>query len=78
GSKGAHDPCVEWSVTTVNRRAEGTTRPRKTHKNLERETVIVVPVKNRNGELLGVLEIVEDLTDVVKKPEEIKKKIMVL
>ncbi|MEM1819136.1 MAG: zinc ribbon domain-containing protein [Sulfolobales archaeon] len=22
GSKGAHDPCVEWSVTTVNRRAE--------------------------------------------------------
>ena len=40
--------------------------------------VIVVPVKNRNGELLGVLEIVEDLTDVVKKPEEIKKKIMVL
>ncbi|MEM2005694.1 MAG: transposase [Zestosphaera sp.] len=22
GSNGAHDPCVEWSVTTVNRRAE--------------------------------------------------------
>ncbi|MEM1833878.1 MAG: zinc ribbon domain-containing protein, partial [Thermosphaera sp.] len=22
GSKGAHDPCVEWLVTTVNRRAE--------------------------------------------------------
>ncbi len=22
GSKGTHDPCVEWSVTTVNRRAE--------------------------------------------------------
>ncbi|MEM1596689.1 MAG: hypothetical protein QXS24_06005, partial [Desulfurococcaceae archaeon] len=22
GSKGAHDPRVEWSVTTVNRRAE--------------------------------------------------------
>ncbi|MEM4062211.1 MAG: hypothetical protein QXY11_05070, partial [Desulfurococcaceae archaeon] len=22
GSKGAHDPCVEWSVTTMNRRAE--------------------------------------------------------
>ena len=22
GLKGAHDPCVEWSVTTVNRRAE--------------------------------------------------------
>ena len=38
GSKGAHDPCVEWSVTTVNRRAEGTTRPRKTYKNLGRET----------------------------------------
>ncbi|MEM4814944.1 MAG: zinc ribbon domain-containing protein, partial [Ignisphaera sp.] len=39
GSNGAHDPCVEWSVTTVNRRAEGTTRPRKTYKNLGWETV---------------------------------------
>jgi len=30
GSKGARDPCVEWLVAAVNRRAEGTTRPRKT------------------------------------------------
>jgi len=30
GSKGAHDSCVEWSVTTVNRRVGGKTHPRKT------------------------------------------------
>uniref|UniRef100_A0A7C4D7N0 DUF438 domain-containing protein n=1 Tax=Staphylothermus marinus TaxID=2280 RepID=A0A7C4D7N0_STAMA len=40
--------------------------------------VIITPVKNKDGELLGVLEIVEDLTDVVNNPEEVKKKIMVL
>ncbi|MEM0100593.1 MAG: DUF438 domain-containing protein [Desulfurococcaceae archaeon] len=40
--------------------------------------VTIAPVKNKEGKLLGVLEIVEDLTDVVKNPEEIKKKIMVL
>ncbi|MEM0105802.1 MAG: zinc ribbon domain-containing protein, partial [Zestosphaera sp.] len=36
GSNGVHDPCVEWLVATVNRRARGTTRPRKTYKNLGR------------------------------------------
>jgi len=40
--------------------------------------VIIAPVKNREGRLLGVLEIVEDLTEVVNNPEEIKKKIVVL
>ncbi|MEM2288821.1 MAG: hypothetical protein QW503_07020 [Sulfolobales archaeon] len=30
GSKGAHDPCVEWLVATVNRRVGGKTHPRKT------------------------------------------------
>ena len=38
GSKGAHDTCVEWLVATVNRRVGGTTHPRITYKNLERET----------------------------------------
>jgi len=40
--------------------------------------VLVAPVKNREGRLLGVLEVVEDLTEVVNHPEEIKKKILVL
>ncbi|MEM5822652.1 MAG: DUF438 domain-containing protein [Ignisphaera sp.] len=40
--------------------------------------VIVAPVKDRNNSLLGVVEIVEDLTEVVENPAEIKKKIMVL
>jgi len=40
--------------------------------------VILAPVRSRSGELLGVLEVVEDLTDIVNNPEEVKKKIMVL
>ncbi|MEM4827150.1 MAG: PAS domain-containing protein, partial [Desulfurococcaceae archaeon] len=40
--------------------------------------VLVIPVKARDGRYLGVLEVVEDLTDVVEHPEEVKKKIMVL
>jgi Uncharacterized conserved protein len=40
--------------------------------------VLIAPVKSRDGKLLGVLEIVEDLTEVVNNPEEVKKKIMVL
>ncbi|MEM3989674.1 MAG: DUF438 domain-containing protein [Desulfurococcaceae archaeon] len=40
--------------------------------------VIVAPVKNREGELLGVLEVVEDLTEVVNNPEEVRRKIVVL
>ena len=40
--------------------------------------VLIVTVKNEKGEILGFLEVVEDLTDVVKKPEEITKRIMVL
>ncbi|MEM4914120.1 MAG: RNA-guided endonuclease TnpB family protein [Desulfurococcaceae archaeon] len=39
GSKGAHDPRVEWLVAIVNRGVGSTTRPRKAYKNLERETV---------------------------------------
>ena len=40
--------------------------------------VIISPVKDREGKLLGVIEVVEDLTHVIEKPDEIKKKIMVL
>ena len=40
--------------------------------------VLIAPVKSRDGKLLGVLEIVEDLTEVVNNPEEIKRKIVVL
>ncbi|MEM2812565.1 MAG: PAS domain-containing protein, partial [Candidatus Bathyarchaeia archaeon] len=40
--------------------------------------VMVVAVKDRNGNYLGTLEMVEDLTEIVNNPEEIKKKIIVL
>jgi len=40
--------------------------------------VLITPVKNKDDEILGVLEIVEDLTDIVNNPEEIKEKIVVL
>lgn len=40
--------------------------------------VLVVAVKDKNGEYLGTLEIVEDLTEVVKNPEAIMGKLMVL
>jgi len=40
--------------------------------------VLIVAVKNKHGDMLGALEIVEDLTDVIKNPDEITKKIMVL
>lgn len=40
--------------------------------------VLVVPVRKKNGEQIGTVEIVEDLTDIINNPEEIKKKIVVL
>jgi DUF438 domain-containing protein len=40
--------------------------------------VLIVPVRGANGEYLGTIEIVEDMTEILNKPEEIKKKIMVL
>lgn len=40
--------------------------------------VIIASVKGENGEYLGTLEIVEDLTDVINNAEDIKKKILVL
>lgn len=40
--------------------------------------VIIVAIRNKNGEYLGSLEIVEDLTEIIKNPEAVIKKIMVL
>lgn len=40
--------------------------------------VIVTSVKDENGKYLGTLEMVEDLTEVVKNPSEIMKKILIL
>lgn len=40
--------------------------------------VLIVAVRNEKGEYLGSLEIVEDLTEVVLNPDEVKKKILVL
>jgi len=39
---------------------------------------LIVPVKSRDGRLLGTLEIVEDLTEIINNPDEVKKKIVVL
>lgn len=40
--------------------------------------VLIVPVNNKDGKQLGTVEIVEDLTDIINNPDEIKKKIVVL
>ncbi len=40
--------------------------------------VLIVPVKNMEGKYLGSVEIVEDLTEVVNNPEEVKKRIIVV
>lgn len=40
--------------------------------------VIVVAVKDRDGKYLGTLEMVEDLTEIVNNPEEVKRRIIVL
>ncbi|MCS7102907.1 MAG: DUF438 domain-containing protein [Candidatus Korarchaeum sp.] len=40
--------------------------------------VIVVGVRNSEGRYLGTLEVVEDLTEVLDNPEEVRKRIMVL
>lgn len=40
--------------------------------------VLITPVKRDDGEVLGVAEIVEDLTEVVSKPDEVMKKVVVL
>jgi len=40
--------------------------------------VIIAGVRDENGKYLGTLEVVEDLTEIIENPDEIKKKIMVL
>ncbi|MCX8205556.1 MAG: PAS domain-containing protein, partial [Candidatus Nezhaarchaeota archaeon] len=40
--------------------------------------VTAAAVKDRGGRYLGALEVVEDLTEVVTNPEEVRKKIVVL
>ncbi|MEM2431252.1 MAG: PAS domain-containing protein, partial [Candidatus Bathyarchaeia archaeon] len=40
--------------------------------------VIVVAVKDRDGKYLGTLEMVEDLTEIVNNPEEVKRRIVIL
>lgn len=40
--------------------------------------VTVTAVRDKSGNYLGVLEMVEDLTEVVNNPEEIKRKILIL
>ncbi|MEM2465023.1 MAG: DUF438 domain-containing protein [Candidatus Bathyarchaeia archaeon] len=40
--------------------------------------VMVLAVRDKNGNYLGTLEMVEDLTEVVNNPEEIKKRIIIL
>ncbi|ADM27144.1 putative PAS/PAC sensor protein [Ignisphaera aggregans DSM 17230] len=40
--------------------------------------VLAIAIRNDRGEFLGALEVVEDITEFVEKPEEIKKRIMIL
>lgn len=40
--------------------------------------VIIAPIKDPSGKQLGTIEIVEDMTEIVNNPEEIKKRIVVL
>ncbi len=40
--------------------------------------VLAIAVRGRDGSYLGTLEVVEDLTEVVKNPEEILRKVLVL
>jgi PAS domain S-box-containing protein len=40
--------------------------------------VVVAPVRGRDGRYLGTLEVVEDLTEVVRNPEEVMKRVLVL
>ncbi len=40
--------------------------------------VLIAPVKGEGGKILGTVEMVEDLTEVVNNPDEVKKKILVL
>lgn len=40
--------------------------------------VMIVGVRDREGKYLGTLEVVEDLTEVINDPEEVKKRIVVL
>ncbi len=40
--------------------------------------VLIAGIRNEKGEYLGTLEIVEDFTEIIKNPEKIMKKIVVL
>ncbi|MEM2425174.1 MAG: hypothetical protein QXK73_06960 [Candidatus Bathyarchaeia archaeon] len=40
--------------------------------------VTVTAVKDKGGNYLGTLEMVENLTEVVNNPEEIKRRIIIL
>ncbi len=40
--------------------------------------VLAIAIRNDHGEFLGALEVVEDITEFVEKPEEVKKRIMIL
>jgi len=40
--------------------------------------VIVAPVKSPDGKQLGTIEIVEDMTEIINNPDEVRKRIVVL
>jgi len=39
---------------------------------------MIIAVRNENGRYFGVVEIVEDFTDILENPEKIKRRIVVL
>jgi len=40
--------------------------------------VIVAPVRSPDGKQLGTIEIVEDMTEIINNPDEVRKRIVVL
>lgn len=76
-----HPPRLEAFVMKVVRDLKETGRDYRVFWTKQGDRIIrvmIVAVKDEKGNYLGVAEIVEDMTDIVMNPEEIKKKILVL
>jgi DUF438 domain-containing protein len=76
-----HPPRLENIVRkNVNEIKFGGTEHRKFWTKMGDRTVrvLIAPVRNQKVSLLGVVEVVEDLTEVVNNTDEVKNKIMVI
>ncbi|WFO75009.1 DUF438 domain-containing protein [Desulfurococcaceae archaeon MEX13E-LK6-19] len=76
-----HPPRLEYLVKKVIRELKETSRNYREFWTKIGDRIIrvlIVAVRDEKGKYLGTLEIVEDMTEVIRNPEEIMKKIMVL